>query len=299
MGMRAFQAPGRFWRGNLHTHSNRSDGGLPPEAVCAHYRDAGYDFLCLSDHFLSRFDFPVTDTRPFRRGGFTTLLGAELHADATSHGELWHILAAGLPEDFEPTGKDEDGLALAKRAREAGAFLGIAHPQWSGLTIEDGRAMAAHAHSVEIYNYTCDLETARADGTYLLDELLNEGYALSAYAADDTHFKYEEGLAAWVMVKAAENTPEALLEALKDGLFYSSQGPVIEGFSIADGEVAVECSPAVNVALVGRGAKSENQWGRDLTRVRLSSERFEGDWFRLIVADAAGRLAWSNPVRFD
>ena len=27
----AFTAPGRFWRGNLHTHSTNSDGVLPPE----------------------------------------------------------------------------------------------------------------------------------------------------------------------------------------------------------------------------------------------------------------------------
>lgn len=44
----AFSAPGRFWKGNLHTHSNRSDGALEPAEVCRRYREAGYDFLCLS-----------------------------------------------------------------------------------------------------------------------------------------------------------------------------------------------------------------------------------------------------------
>ena len=42
---------GRFFRGNLHCHSNRSDGLVEPEDVSAAYRDAGYDFICLSDHF--------------------------------------------------------------------------------------------------------------------------------------------------------------------------------------------------------------------------------------------------------
>ena len=42
---------GRFFRGNLHCHSNRSDGLLEPENVVDTYREAGYDFLCLSDHF--------------------------------------------------------------------------------------------------------------------------------------------------------------------------------------------------------------------------------------------------------
>jgi predicted metal-dependent phosphoesterase TrpH len=42
---------GRFFRGNLHCHSKRSDGVVEPEDVAAAYRDAGYDFIRLSDHF--------------------------------------------------------------------------------------------------------------------------------------------------------------------------------------------------------------------------------------------------------
>ncbi|MCU0944651.1 MAG: hypothetical protein MUF65_04695, partial [Rubritepida sp.] len=98
----AFAAPGRFWKGNLHTHSTASDGVRAPEAVCATYREAGYDFLALTDHFLAKYGFPIVDTRPFRAPGFTTILGAELHAPATALGELWHILALGLPLDFAP-----------------------------------------------------------------------------------------------------------------------------------------------------------------------------------------------------
>lgn len=32
-----FDKPGRFYRGNLHCHSSRSDGALDPEAVAALY----------------------------------------------------------------------------------------------------------------------------------------------------------------------------------------------------------------------------------------------------------------------
>ena len=58
-----FSSPGRFWRGNLHTHSTRSDGHIGPEEVCAFYRAHGYDFLALTDHFLERYEYPITDTR--------------------------------------------------------------------------------------------------------------------------------------------------------------------------------------------------------------------------------------------
>jgi hypothetical protein len=296
MGTAAFAAPGRFWRGNIHTHSTRSDGALEPAEVCRLYRESGYDFLCLSDHFLARYGFPITDTRPFRTNAFTTILGAEIHAPANSHGEAWHILAAGLPEDFTPTAADETGVQLAARARAAGAFVGIAHPQWSGLTIEDGRAMIGAAHAVEIYNHGCALESARPDGTYLLDQLLSEGHHLFAYAADDAHFRFDDGFGGWMMVKAEANEPEALLAATKAGHFYSSEGPLIHDLVVSGGEAHVECSPVANVALVGRGSRVAHKAARQQTRASLPIEEFAGDWFRLVVIDAAGKSAWSNPV---
>ena len=81
-----FSLPGRFWRGNLHTHSTLSDGVLSPEAVVEAYKGAGYDFMMLSDHFIHHFKWPIADTRKFRSNSFTTIIGSEVHAPATSAG---------------------------------------------------------------------------------------------------------------------------------------------------------------------------------------------------------------------
>ena len=69
-----FTRPGRFWRGNLHTHSTLSDGHRSPEDVCRFYETAGYDFLALTEHFLEQYDWPIVDTWPFRTERFTTCL---------------------------------------------------------------------------------------------------------------------------------------------------------------------------------------------------------------------------------
>ena len=291
-----FAASGRFYRGNLHTHSDRSDGVRTPEAVCAHYRDAGYDFLALTDHFLERYKYPIVDTRPFRTNRFTTMLGAELHAPNNSHGEIWHILSVGLPQDFPPTGAAETGPELAARAVAAGAFVAIAHPHWSSLRVEDGRALPM-AQAVEIYNHTCEVECARGHGATFVDALLNEGRDLAVIATDDAHFKYHDAGGGWVMVKAEANEPEALLEALTGGHFYSSQGPEIHAAEISGGALRIECSPVAHVAAVGRGTRAVHVSGRQLTRAEIPLEKFAGDWFRFLVIDAAGRSAWSNPVR--
>ena len=54
-----FTAPGRFWRGNLHTHSTLSDGALDPAEVCRRYKEQGYDFIALTDHFVGIFGYPI------------------------------------------------------------------------------------------------------------------------------------------------------------------------------------------------------------------------------------------------
>lgn len=156
--------------------------------------------------------------------------------------------------------------------------------------------MTPHAHAVEIYNHGCALESNRGDGTYLLDLLLNEGHKLTAYAADDAHYRFNDLFGGWMMVKAEANQPAALLSAMKAGHSYSTQGPLIEAFAVSNGAARVECSPARNIALVGRGTRVAHQFGEDLTRVELPTDRFKGDWFRLVVTDAAGKCAWSNPV---
>lgn len=294
-----FDKPGRFYRGNLHTHSDRSDGALPPDAVVAAYRDRGYDFLALTDHFLERYGFPIVDTRPWRAAGFTTLLGAELHGPALENGEPWHIVAVGLPLDFAPTAAGESGPALAARAVAAGAFVGIAHPAWYGLTPDDARAVGA-AQAVEVYNETCAQLNDRGESWHLAETLLARGWRLLAYAADDAHFTGRpDAFAAWVQVRAERLEPEALLAALKAGHFYASQGPELRAIAVEGDRLSVTCSPATAVFVSGRGARGASRRGDELTHCQFSLAPFAGAYCRVTVVDRAGKRAWSNPIWLD
>lgn len=301
-----FSLPGRFWRGNLHTHSTLSDGVLEPGKVVEAYKDAGYDFMMLSDHFIDHFDWPIADTRGFRSNSFTTIIGSELHAPETSAGELWHIVAAGLPLDFAPCAPAETGVQVARRAAEAGAFIGIAHPAWSQLTIEDGRAIDI-AHAVEIYNHGCAIECDRGEGFYLLDQLLNEGKRLSAFATDDAHFRQPDHFGGWVHVKAEANDPDLLLAALKAGHYYSSQGPLIHDIAIEGPELHVTTSPVNCIAVVCGHSRTAQQMGRSITEATLDLRKLErgwlltkqSPWFRIAVIDQSGKRAWSNPIWKD
>lgn len=302
-----FAAPGRFHRGNLHTHSTLSDGALTPRDVCHRYAAEGYDFICLSDHLVGLFDYPIADTTEFRSETFTTILGAEVHTGQLSNGVIWHILAVGLPLDFpRPVAPDFDGAKsgesaadLARRCRDAGAYVAIAHPQWFNMTLDDALQIDA-AHSVEIYNHGCHVESERGDGTAILDLLLHEGRRLTVCATDDAHFKGPDHFGGWTMVKAEANDPELLLNALKRGHCYATQGPLLHDISLDDQQVDVACSPAERVIAVGAGSVSRVVYGNGIASASLPLERFrEGGWLRIMVVDCHGRVAWSNPVWLD
>ncbi|MEL6126309.1 MAG: CehA/McbA family metallohydrolase [Pseudomonadota bacterium] len=300
----AFSSPGRFWRGNLHGHSTLSDGELSAGEVCQRYRAEGYDFICLSDHFMERFGFAIADTKPYRSNGFTTLIGAEVHAPATHHGEMWHILTVGLPEDFPATPPGETGAELARRAADAGAFVAIAHPHLSGLDTEDILSIDA-AHAIEVYNNTCAIRYGRGFGEVAWDVALQAGRRLGGIAVDDSHFRTGpevgamDGFGDWVMVKAEDSAPETLLSSLKAGRYYASTGPVIDDVSRDGNTITVHYSPAAQIILLGNVGKAHHRDGTAITEATLPLDRFEGGWCRIVVRDAAGRQAWTNPLWLD
>jgi histidinol phosphatase-like PHP family hydrolase len=295
-----FDKPGRFWKGNLHTHSTRSDGHLTPEKVCELYRSGGYDFLALTDHFLKSYDYPIVDTQPFRTDDFTTLIGAELHAGHTELGRLWHILAVGLPLDFPARLPDETGPLIAARALQAGAYVAAAHPFWYKLTEADVLSLG-NIDAIETYNGTSEDHNDMADSWYMLENLLEKGHRYFACATDDAHFNPEraDSFLGWVWVKSERLHPDALLAALKAGHYYSSTGPQIFDVRIhADTSVWVRCSPASRIFITGASYAARHAYGNGLTEAEIDIRDFNSPYCRITVRDAQGKRAWTNPIWF-
>jgi hypothetical protein len=144
------------------------------------------------------------------------------------------------------------------------------------------------------------------------DEALERGARLYGIACDDSHYPGFDSACAWVWARCRERSRDAVLEALREGCFYSSAGPELRGLEADESSVTVRCSPAASVTLVcerRRGARANAgrlgyPHGADIlerdadgliTAVRL--RRPTGTAFaRVEVADAAGKRAWTNPL---
>jgi PHP domain-containing protein len=300
------RGPGRFFRGNLHCHSDRSDGALSPAELVRTYREAGYDFVAITDHFEQRFGWPVTDTRALRDDGFTTLVGAELSSADWSDPSVYWVAALGLRPDFAPPANGDHAEAI-ERAAAAGAFVYLLHPGLNGLRPEVAAGLPAFGavEAVEVYTHQSSIyrpDTAIA--APFLDALLEDGRRLGAVAADDAHFRdVPDAFGAWVEVHAPRRDPDALLAALKAGTYYATQGPALTGLALDGDELRVTCSPCARILLTGPG-RLWRRWrwrvagpgDAPLTEAAFSTSDFRGGFCRVTVVDGDGRRAWSNPV---
>jgi len=296
-----FSAASGIYRGNLHGHSTHSDGRNSPADVVRHYRAAGYDFTCLSEHYWSNPGFCATtinDTSGLDEEDFITILSAKLHCNGKLYDKdgLWHIVANGLPLDFAMAGDSETGPQLVSRAVAAGAYVTIAHPEWYSLTDREALSLAeAGAHGVEIYNHSSAIGAARGGGAATVDYLLHEGFRTHITATDDSHDLPHDAFGGWVMVAGHELTAAALIAALKAGDFYASTGPEFISITRDGMMVKVETSPVHRIILAADRHYAQPVSGAGLTRAQFDLTKFDPAFFRLVAIDAQGRPAWSNP----
>ena len=300
MSQTLFAASPRPLRGNLHGHSTHSDGREDTSEVVRLYREAGYDFTCLSDHLWTDPRFTaetVNDSSAYDSADFITIISAELHCPGKLYDQdgLWHIVANGLPLDFAVADPTETAPDLVRRALDAGAFVTIAHPEWYVLTTEEARSLAeAGAHGVEVYNHTSELGSARGSGIATLDQLANEGFRMHLTATDDSHMVPEDAFGGWVMVAADRLDSAAIIAALKAGAFYSSRGPDFTSITLAAGQLHVATSPVNRIVLAGGGHRAWDRQGNGLTSATFDLGSVDADYIRLVITDEHDRQAWSH-----
>ena len=294
-----FQKPGMaaeervVLKAGLHTHTTNSDGKFTPEEIIEMYKNEGFDVLTFTDHRRTN------KVSEYDGKGMTLISGIELHPVGPRNSP-WHILAVGVPEDFQHT-HPATGQEAVDRANEAGAAVFCAHPYWCGFTPDEVMTLN-NILGIEVYN-TSTRYIGKEINVQIWDELLDAGWLCPAIAVDDIHNLQDLGHG-WTMILAEDKSPESLVKALKNGSYYSTQGPEFTRIELDGHMLHAEFSEVVSAVVVGRFASGccETVPGqpfpgdvtpcRELT-VDLRRCRTAG---RIQLRDAAGRYAWSNPI---
>jgi len=292
----------RWFKGNTHTHTLRSDGDSSPEDVVRWYRQHGYDFLVITDHDKIT---TISDDK-------LLLIPGEEVTDRLPKTPL-HVNAIGLKSVVKPQGGSSPADVLQRNVnaiREAGGIPAINHPNFGWAFGTDVLKKLENVKLVEIASGHPYVNMEGGGGVpsveKMWDDVLTSGKTLYGIAVDDSHhlkFESTKGDVAlpgkgWIVVRAASLTPEAIMKALERGEFYASKGPELADYTVTDS--------IISVTLRERGeAKFRTQFIGSGGRVLLESVEnpatytIRGDegYVRTKVIDSNGNAAWTQPVR--
>ncbi len=275
---------------NLHTHTTLSDGRLSPEEALARYRSAGYDAVALTDHWHYGLGGDSD--------GLTVISGAEYNLGKSDCREgVYHIVALGCSR--EPSvSLSMQPQAVIDAIHAADGVAVLAHPAWS-LNTPQQMLQLRDVDATEIHNTVSGVHhSRRPDSSVLVDMIASSGRIYPLLATDDTHYYDNDDCVSFIMAEADGNSQKSILDAVRAGRFYASQGPEIHLLRDGNG-FTVRCTPVREIVFYSNFVWSPRVFeGNGLTEASYTPQNGEC-FIRAEVVDADGKHAWSNIIPLE
>lgn len=217
---------GNFYKANLHSHSDYSDGKLSPAELKKLYKEAGYSVLSITDH-EGIFDHSYLDDEDFLTiPGYERALNDETHYEEkygwnsvrTTHLCIypkdrknlrcvaddpeyiypkmrWMTIPEirksmkyiGEPFYFTPSVANVNHVI--KEANENGFLVVLNHPDWSQQPFEE-YSQYEGLFAMEVHNTGCTGLGCNDSTSVIYDMMLKRGHKLFCVATDDNHNEY-------------------------------------------------------------------------------------------------------------
>jgi hypothetical protein len=297
----------RWYKGNLHTHTLNSDGDSTPNDVATWYREHRYHFLVLSDHnFLTEID--GLNAVHAAKEKFLLIPGEEVtdsfggtpvHVNAYDPGAF--VQPAHGQSLVETIQRNVDAIRAVK------GLPSLNHPNFGWAATSKDLLEIRDLNMFEVYNGHPGVNNPGGGGFESLDQmwdvLLTAGRKVHGIAVDDAHHfkRFGRDLSnpgrGWVMVKAAELTRKAIMEALAAGNFYASTGVELKEAVSSATEMRIGIVPVRGTRqttyFIGAGgeilAKSHDD-------AAVYTFRGNERYVRARVEASNGDVAWTQPV---
>lgn len=227
------------FKGQLHCHSNNSDGKQSPEATVTAYKLAGYDFVCLTDHNILTAD-PLVP-------GILFIPGIEETHDV--HMGNIGAVSHSLNTTAQPIINDVVNL---------GALVSLNHPTWGVQLAKNDYLGLENLNFIEIRNATVEsvIPDVWAAEKVVWASMLTSGKIVYALAADDCHDinKVSEFDKYQTMVFANKLGKNEILASLREGNFYCRQanGPIINSIVLEDNILTIATETECVLSFIGR-----------------------------------------------
>lgn len=318
---------GKFYKANLHSHSTVSDGELTPEQMKKLYADNGYSIIAFTDH--NRF---VTHNE-LSDENFLALNGVENAADETGKPRFYDrccdVCYIALSPDrrlhpFQTEGDvkgngefsplrvaycSDDVNMMMALGRKNDFFVTYNHPTWSLENYE--RYISYNGmNCMEIFNFSSSVDGYNEYNGDIYDDMLRGGKKLFCIATDDNHnrapgTKHWDSFGGFTMIKSPSLKYEDVTNALVNGHFYSSRGPVINALWIDtyDMSLHISCEKAKKIVFTRGGRRCRAVYAEEMGVEYLDEVKFSVNptdiYVRATVFDENGMTADTNAYFVD
>ena len=310
---RLFDPPAQAWySADLHHHSDQAEAVTPPADLARSQLAAGLDLLFVSDHD-STANHPILQRIADRRG-IRFLPGIELSASWGHFNAYPWRLGEPLTVD---TGVASVGEIFNEARRHGAVVVQVNHPfiPYGYFTsVTTGVAPGGFDAGFDLLEIN---QSAVDDDDKVLRALWEDWNAGKRHylgAGTDTHdvWNSTSGDVRSFAHVPGRLTAQAFALALKDGHAYVSHGPLIFPSVMFGDERRVTCGDALSlgfdlasvsglqrVQLIGAGAVLETRSftaAEQTAHVDFTVKPARDTWYALVVADADGKRAFSDPI---
>ena len=306
----AFEIPDtagtRWFKGNTHAHTTRSDGDSSPETVARWYKERGYRFLVLSDHNV----FTNPDSlAALVDSTFLLIPGEEVTAGFRK--KPVHVNGLNLSQLINPVFDSSLVGTIQKNVDAIRAGNGVPHinhPNFRWAFSQNELLQINNDKLLEIFNGHPLVHNFGGEGwpgmEQVWDHLLTNGKRIYGLAVDDAHHFQGEFAPnrsnpgrGWVVVRAKNLSAREIVENLDNGLFYASTGVELSDIIVKPDRIEIRIAPHGDFKFRTEFIGSD---GKILSRAETNPAiyRLEGCevYVRAKVYDSSGAVAWVQPV---
>lgn len=319
-----------FYKANLHTHTNISDGQMSPQEIKDGYMQNGYSVVAFTDHEVFVPHNDLTDKNFLAINSYELAVNERKEKDfqfiKTYHlnfyamndqievAPCFNVNNIWLKQSLPYVTEKMKGInypieysvecinQMIARSNEEGFLVCYNHPVWSQQTYADYADLKG-LWGIEVFNTGCD-NSSLTDTDRPYEDLLKVGEKLYPVSADDTH-KPSSRFGGFTMIDAPNLMYNDVMQALKTGDFYASTGPLINALWIEDDFLKIRCSPCCKIMMLTNRRYTETVRGTDITEAQISLKTFfkwngndeNGDYFRLVIVDKEGKKAHTRAYR--
>lgn len=277
---------GQWLRGNLHAHTNHSDGARAPQAVLDDYAARGYDFLMISDHdiYTSADDYARWDAH-----GMTMIDGNEITHDGV------HMLHVDAQQLVAPVA---DRQAVIDRVNAGHGFIIVNHPNWFkdwDHCRQEQLEQWQGYKGLEIFNGVIGRLEGSQFATDRWDRLLSKDRKVWGYANDDSHAAQGDVALGWNMVYAKDRSVESIVEALANGRFYASTGVTIRSIGVNGTKIRIETENADRIIATTIHQKRFAVVDQSWIEIDVTAYPQIQKYVRFECAGRGEQIAWTQP----